>query len=90
MEQSELLIQVNQLTGKDFTHKSLLETIEELVQTVEQYQLQETLLLERLKKSTRQLKEMKEMNRFKFVEKILIENTEMAQELAQLKGVLSV
>lgn len=90
MEQSELLIKVNQLTGKDFTHKSLLETIEELVQTVEQYQLQETLLLERLKKNIRQLKEMKEMNRFKFVEKILIENTEMAQELAQLKGVLPV
>ena len=51
MEQSELLVKVNQVIGKDHTHKSFLETIEKLVQMVEQYQLQETLLLERLKKT---------------------------------------
>lgn len=90
MEQNELLIKVNQLTGTDYTHKSLLETVKDLVATVEQYQIQENILLERLKKQTLQLKEMKEKNRFKFVEKMLQENTALTQENARLKGALSV
>jgi cell division FtsZ-interacting protein ZapD len=89
MEQSELLIKVNQLTGKDYTHKSFLETIAELVQLVEQYQLQETFLLESLKKQTLQIKDMKEKCRFKFVEKVMDENLALAQELALIKGEMS-
>jgi DNA-binding transcriptional regulator PaaX len=89
MDQSELLIKVNQLTGKDYTHKSFLETIAELVQLVEEFQIQETFLLERLKKQTLQVKEMKEKCRFKFVEKVMEENLALAQELALIKGEMS-
>ncbi len=62
----------------------------ELENMIKQYQLQETLLLGRLQKLTLEYKELKEKNRFKFVEKMLIENTELAEENAKLKGTLPV
>jgi predicted metal-dependent hydrolase len=64
----------------------LIQTVEKQQKEVEQYQLQETLLLERIKRDTLQIKEIKAKCRFKFVEKMLEENTKLAKEVARLKG----
>ena len=40
MEQNRLLAKVNELMGKDYTHKSLMETIEDLCAKVEVQQNQ--------------------------------------------------
>jgi hypothetical protein len=57
MEQSELLIRVNQITGKDYTHKSLLKTIEDLCWNVVKFQEDVQIkknIIEILKKSSRE------------------------------------
>jgi hypothetical protein len=69
--------------------KWLIQSFEDQQREIEQYQLQEELLLGRLQKLTLEYREMKEKNRLKFVEKMLIENTELAQELALIKGEMS-
>jgi hypothetical protein len=57
MDKDSLLAKVNQLTGKDYTHKSLLETIEvlcvKIVKFQEDVQIKNN-LMEILKKSNRE------------------------------------
>ncbi|CRK80336.1 hypothetical protein [Neobacillus massiliamazoniensis] len=88
--QDQLLRKVNQLLGKDYTFERQIVTIEDLVEMVEQYKLQETILLERLKKQTLQIKEMKQNSRLTRFYEMAEENLKMAQELAQLKGEVTV
>lgn len=64
--------------------------IEQLQEEMKLYKLQETLLLERLKKQTLQIKEMKQNSRLmKFME-MAEENLALAQEVARLKGEITV
>jgi hypothetical protein len=114
MEQSELLIKVNQVTGKDNTHKSLLETIEDLCLKVVKFQEDVQIknnLLEILKKSNREyqttiesliegeeilmeqnkkLRQQINYFRCKTTYRVYLENLELAQEVARLKGVAQV
>jgi hypothetical protein len=61
----------------------------DFMEIIDQYKLQEELLLERLKKQTLQMKEMKRNSRLiKFYE-MAEENLSLATELAMLKGEMS-
>jgi mannose/fructose/N-acetylgalactosamine-specific phosphotransferase system component IIB len=60
---------------------SLNQSIEEMSTTIYQYQLQETLLLERLKKA-------EENSRFQKYMSMAKENLKMAQKIAELEGEL--
>lgn len=60
----------------------LVDSYEQLQKEIKQYQLQETLLLERLKKQTLQLKEFNQ-------NRLLIEFNQLSEENARLKEQLS-
>lgn len=66
-----------------------LSEIEWLINTVEQYQLQETYLLGRLEKLTLEYKQLKQDRRLIAFYEMAEENLRLAQELANLKAVMS-
>jgi predicted RNase H-like nuclease (RuvC/YqgF family) len=67
----------------------LCKQLQQVNEEINQYKLQEELLLERLKKQTLQMKEMKRNSRLiKFYE-MAEENLSLATELAMLKGGMS-
>ncbi|NRD80316.1 hypothetical protein HPT25_23625 [Bacillus sp. BRMEA1] len=95
MTQDEMLIRVNQVMGKDYTHKSWLITIGDLVDRVERQQqefafLNESIaetdtLIELLQKESEQLRE--EINHFKLQEILLLERLKKADsEIRNLKN----
>jgi uncharacterized protein YqgV (UPF0045/DUF77 family) len=109
MNQEVLLAKVNDLLHKDYTYRTQLETVADLVDlverqqneyislsqsieemdaTIQQYQLQETFLLERLKKQTLQIKEMKQNSRLIRFYDMAEENLKMAQELQKYKEMI--
>jgi hypothetical protein len=59
-------------------------------ETIEQYKLQETNLLERLKKQTWQIKEMKQNSRLLTFYAMAEENLKFAEENARLKELVKV
>lgn len=68
----------------------LIKYSNELIQTIEQYQLQKTLLLERLKKHSVQIKEMKHNSRLTRFYDMAEENLKLAEENARLKEMIPV
>jgi predicted nucleic acid-binding Zn-ribbon protein len=68
---------------------SLNQSVEEMDATIGQYQLQETLLLERLKKQTLEIKAMKQNSRLTRFYDMAEENLKMAQKVAELEGELN-
>jgi hypothetical protein len=58
----------------------------ELLEIVKQQQLDETLLLDRIKRDTLQIKEMKKNSRLTRFWDLAEENLILAQEIARLKG----
>ncbi|MBT2735158.1 hypothetical protein [Bacillus sp. ISL-7] len=69
--------------------QTLYSSLAEADAIIEQYQLQETLLLERLKKQTLQIKEMKQNSRLINFYAMSKENLKLAEENARLKELVN-
>lgn len=61
--------------------------LEQANKTIEQYQLHETILRDRLKKQTLEIKEMKNDRRLIRFWELAEENLKLAQKIAELEGV---
>jgi hypothetical protein len=66
-------------------YQTLYSSLCEADAIIEQYKLQETILLERLKKQTLQIKEMKLNSRLTRFYEMAEENLKLAEEVARLK-----
>lgn len=66
----------------------IIDDVNWLIETIEQYQLNEIVLLEKLKKQTLELKEMKRNGRLNRFFSMAEENLKMAQKVAELEGEL--
>lgn len=67
-------------------YQTLYSSLAEADAIIEQYQLQETLLLERIKRQTLQIKEMKQNSRLTRFYEMAEENLKLAEENARLKN----
>lgn len=86
----EMLVEENGAMAEKHAEKDIaLNDMKVIIQgqqeTIEQYKLQETILLERLKKQTLQLKEMQKDRRLTRFYEMAEENLKLAQENAGLK-----
>jgi hypothetical protein len=70
-------------------YQTLYSSLAEADAIIEQYKLQETILLERIKKQTLQIKEMKLNSRLTRFYEMAEENLKLAEEVARLKKLIN-